>query len=501
MSVAKASLRSLWWREVQGVSGYTGFDSDKTGMGDITLNRIPTVSPIFGRQADGTFGILIDISAAPGDFDSFELMFLEDDASENRLLQMLRDLRPIYFQRLTYACPPTNNRSLWKTLEHFKVVPDSGSLGASPNRDGSDSSIESRVAVKVLESTRLYRTSLSGLTTTEAEPIACVDGLKFPNDCLSGYPGADKILVFGADAGSGVVANALYSVNGGSTISAFTTDPSPFTEIDRHIVDVVTSIISETQFRVVYFAGTVAAVKAQWAYQDFNIADSSLTAASWNQITIAATAATDAMETAIWYPDLGRGYVAAAGDIYVSTDNWETDPGAASYSGANAFAQFGRDEDNNVWAVGAANTILRELANNRGTFSARTGPTGGGAFTSIAFADDGTIFAGNGTSVFKNTDKANSTGAWTSLKDFGASHSVIALQCKNGTSQCLRAIVDDTTPGVGSVYESEDGGNTWRLVTETANDGYNEAYFSTDPNKAILVGDDVGSLGVIELLN
>lgn len=503
MTVAKMSLRSLWWKNV--IASATTFallDTDKTGMGDVALNEIPTVNPVFGRQADGTFKILIETTDPPSDFNTFDLMFLEDTEVEHRLLQMTRDKRPLYLQRLTYNCPPVNNRALWKTLEHFKIQPDTGTLAAGPNRDGTDGVIEDTTGIKVTEAVRLYRVSLSGLTTIEAEPILSIAGLGDDNDCLAGYPGAYEILVFGAEAAGGaVVANALYSMNGGATIAAWTTDPTPFVDVDRDIIASQIGIISDTEFRVMYFGGAAAAAKCMWAYQDFPFASATQTAASWNLITIAATANGEAIEAALWDQTIGRLYVAAEGDIYVSVDDGITDPGAAKFTAANAIAQFAKDEDNNVWAVAAANAILRELANDRDTFAARTGPSGGGAFTAIAFAEDGVMFAGNGTSIMKNTDKAGSTGAWSTLKDFGASHVVKKIEFRGGVSQCPRVYVDDTTPGPGEVWESEDQGVSWRQVTESANDGYNDILLTKDPNRAFIVGDDVGSLGVIELLS
>lgn len=499
MAIVKASLRSLWWKELIGTA-FQMFDTDKIGMGDVTLNSVPTLTPTYGRQPDGTFAVLIEISAAPSDFDAFELMFLEDTEVEHRLLQMLRDQRPMYVQRLTYNCPPVNLRALWKSLEHFKLVPDSGTLGAGPNRDGSDAAVESRAAIKVTESVRLYRVSLSGLTTTETEEIQCLAGLPFNSDCLSGYPGADQIMVFGAGGAVAAAANALYSMNAGGTIAEFASDPDPFTEIARDIVSAEIGVISETNFRVIFFAGTVAAVKAQWAYGDFPYAAATQTG-SWTQVTIAASATTDAVEATMWDQEIGRLYVGVAGDIYVSEDNGESDPGAAKYTGANALAQFAKDEDGNIWAVAASNAILRELANNRNSFAVRTGPSGGGAFTAIAFAKDGVLLAGNGTKIYKNTDKAGSAAAWTELNDFGASHAVINIQVMGGASQTIRAFIDDATPGAGSVYDSEDGGTTWRLVTETANQGYNDVYVNpVNPNRAVIAGDIVSALGVIELL-
>lgn len=499
MAITHAALRSLWWMAKNGTS-FAFFNSAETGMGDVSLNSIPTVSPVYGRQPDGTFKVQITITEAPSDLDSFDLTFLEDTESEHRLLQMLRDGRPIYLQRLTYNCPPVNNRALWKTLEHFLIQPDTGTLGASPNRDGTDAAVEDTVAVKVSENVRLYRTSLSGLTTTEAEAIASVAGLKDESDCLAGYPGADEIIVFGADGGA-AAANGLYSTNGGGTIAEYTTDTIPFVDVGRNLVSTEIGLISDTQFRVIYFGGTMAAKKVEWAYADFPIGNAVLTAASWTLVTTAASVATDAVEATLWDQEINRLYIGAEGEIYVNTDDGVSDPGTAVYTGANAWAEFAKDEDGNIWVVGAANDIRRELVNDRGTFAARVGPSGGGAFTAIAFADDGLLYAGNGTSIFKSNDKGESAGGWTSLKDFGANHSVIGIEVEGGASTTIKVVVDDTTPGVGSIWRSEDKGNSFRLITETANDGYNDVYFTKDPNRSIIVGDVVAALGVIELLS
>ncbi|KKK80448.1 hypothetical protein LCGC14_2823370, partial [marine sediment metagenome] len=138
---------------------------------------------------------------------------------------------------------------------------------------------------------------------------------------------------------------------------------------------------------------------------------------------------------------------------------------------------------------------------------ARVGPTGGAAFTALVVAGDGTLYAGNGTSVFKSTDSAGSIGNWTELYDFGGILAVVELQVVGGVragggdSQIVRAVVDDPTPGTSQVWLSFDGGQNWEQVTEIVNDGYNAAYFSEiDNNKAIIVGDNDGSFAAIHQL-
>lgn len=502
MTVAKTSLKSIWFKQLNGTT-FSLLDTKTHGMGAKTLNKISSKTPGYGREADGVFKNIVTFTAVPGDFDTRDIMLLQNVETMSEIAKLAEQGRGFYMQVLTYPGPPVSNRALWKRLEHGRLVVDSGSEGAGPMRDGSDDFIEDTYTVKFEEYCNLYRTSLSAITTSETEDILSVAGLSKNYDYLAGYPGADKIIVVGCDESGGGVAEILYSFNGGGSFTAIATDPSPFTTTDTGINNIEVQVINDTQFRLICGRITDAGTKAQFAYQDFPWVGTTMTAASWNVITIAATSNADAVEAFGWYQDLGRLYIGAAGDIYVSTDNGETDPGAAVYTGSNALAAFTRDGLDNVWAVGATNTILREQPAKRGTFAARVGPSGGGAFTAITFASDGTLFAGNGTSIYKSVNSAADTNGWTALKSFGASHVVKDILCLNGTSTCLRVTVDDTTPGAGEVWTTEDGGNTWTQITALSNnDGYNDVYhFGSDYNKSLFVGDDDGSTAVIELLS
>ncbi len=171
----------------------------------------------------------------------------------------------------------------------------------------------------------------------------------------------------------------------------------------------------------------------------------------------------------------------------------------------NAFTE---DRNGTVWAVGASNAIKREEARS-GTFVNRTGPSGGGDFTAIHVANDLTVYAGNGTSIYKSSDQAGSIGNWTQLKDFGANHVVQAIHCpggafaKGGESQLVQVLVSDGTGNDGDVWYSFDGGNSWREVTNVTNVGYNAWYRPDfDDNAAIIVGDaDANPLGIIHKLS
>lgn len=497
--VVQIGNTSLWYRAANIPGPLALFEVENTAMGDLTIGSLPTIAPLFVQNAEGVFYKLFENPEPPGDLSSVDLTYRVQLNRRHPLYNLLVNQQAeIVVQRLFYSCPPVNNRVMWKRLEHYRIRATGGTKAATRDLASSQGSMDNTISVSVLEDIEVYRGSLARITIAEALAINTIAGLSQNNPCLAGYPGRDRILVIGAVA-SGAPANAYYSLNGGGTFAAFTTDTIPFT-VNSSLVAVVMGFISETQFRVIWTRAGDAGTKVQIAYQDFSVAATSLTAASWNLITIAASANADDGEALFWAQDLGRLYIAAEGDIYISEDNGETDPGAKQYTGAAAFAQFARRGDD-IWIVGASNTILVERSSLRDTFAARTGPTGGGAFTAISFAGDGKLFAGNGTAIYKSTDEAGSTAAWTSLKDFGASHVVKKIQCKNGSSELLRVFVDDTTPGVASVFETEDGGQNWRLITESANAGYNDVYLPADIDQALIVGDAVSSLGWVELLS
>lgn len=498
--VVQIGNTSMWWRAANIPGPLALLEVENTAMGDLAIAGLPTIAAQFVQNAEGVFYKLFENPEPPGDLSSVDLQYRVQLNRRHPLYNLLVNQQAeIIVQRLFYSCPPVNNRVMWKRLEHYRIRATGGTKAATRDLASSQGSMNNTISVSVLEDIEVYRGSLSRITITEAEPIMCIAGLSQNNPCLAGYPGRDRILVIGA-AANAAPANAYYSLNGGGTFAAFTTDTIPFT-VDSNLTAVVIGFISETAFRVIWTRAGDAGTKAQIAYQDFSVAATSLTAASWNLITIAASANADDGEALYWAQDLGRLYIAAEGDIYVSEDNGETDPGAKQYTGANAIAAFTRRNDD-IWAVGASNTILVERSSLRDTFAARTGPSGGGAFTAISFAGDGKLFAGNGTSIMVSTDEAGSTAAWRTLKNFGSNQVVKNIFCKNGSSELLRVHVDDTTgSAAGSVWETEDGGQTFRQITASANLGYNAVYQPADIDQAIAVGDAVTSLGWVELLS
>lgn len=350
MPYQKTSLKSLWWKDLAG-STYALLDTRSHGLGERSFNRIPDVSPLYGRLASGAFDEILSLTSPPSDFDTVDLSFLEQVDVVHAMLQMAYQQRGFFLQRCTFESPPVSNRALWQQLEAFKIEIAGGSQGAGPNRDGSDAEVEDTLNLKITAFAHLYRTTLSALTTAETEGYLSVAGLGDVVESILAYPGPDKILFFGADDdGASASGNVLYSGNGGGAIQEFTTDSVPFTAV-AGVNNLAARIINTTEVRLVCGAEAEAAAKPTFAYADISISAlkaGTAAVASWAETAIAAGSVNEAIDTLFWLTEFERLYIAAAGSIYVSVDNAESDPGTAISSGSNAIAQMTKDPDNNV---------------------------------------------------------------------------------------------------------------------------------------------------------
>lgn len=465
---------------------YELLTTEEVGIGERTLVS-GSVTTIRGRDAKNQFVELAQIKDPQTDSDTFNLDFFGHSDLVETLTQFKQQNKDFYVQLMSFPSPPVDVPSLATKVEHYLVTDTGMTLGAGRNRDGSGGLRENSIALAA--SKRVIAnlgTTISNVTNALTEDALAITMISEEISRKTGFAGADKIIYVGLDDDAVNPGTVIVSKDGGSTWAALTTDPDPFTEVSG-VNTLAWQFISETQFRLVASRTTDAGAKAMFAYGDFTFGAEEADP-SWTVITIAATSNADAVEATIW-PDANRLYVAAAGDIYLSTDLAISDPGAAIFTGSNAFAQFFRDSDRNVWGVAAANAIVVELVNGRGTFVTRVGPSGGGAFHSLARADNGVIYAGNGTSIFRNTDEARSTSGWTSLKDFGANHQVEKILCVKGSSEIVLAVVTDNTGNDGDIWYTTNGGVTWTEKTDVTNNGYNDAVISNlDPNLLFAVG-------------
>lgn len=498
MTLERTEFTSIWVKEAGDITNdYDLLPPEETGMGDATVTG-PTITIIRGRDADGQFVDLANTDAPPGSGDTFQVNYYGHYDTIVPLEKFLNQGKEFYIQMLSFASPPVDIRSLAKKIEHYKVGKPSGTRGAGRNQDGTGGLRTNNVSLTGFEKVILnLSTSLSRITNALAQNVLSVEVLTRDIDRKTGYRGPDKVIFIGMDDdGAGGLGLVAVSIDGGASFASVATDPSPFANTDTGINGLAAFIISETQFRLVATRESGTGAKAEFSYTDITFGGEA-TVASWTEVTIAATANTEYITAMLW-PQASRLYFAAAGDIYKSTDLGSSDPGAAKYTGSNALNAFFQDNDKNVWCVGASNTILVELANARNSFVARTGPSGGGTFTAIAVAKDGTVFAGNGQVIYRSSNGARTAGGWTSLKDFGSGYTVKKIVCVKGSSQILYCVASSTSDG--KLWVSTNGGLTWTEKTAITNAGYTAAAAFADENKLVIVG-NVSTTPVIGLLS
>jgi hypothetical protein len=479
---------------------------DRHGMTGKTDNTIPGRGQVFGRTSEGRFRVKLAFKEVPGGLNTGtieyekiqDVDFLESAASKETVFGMWEMYSP---------CLRLDNPNGWLAggrLDYRGRMAVTGlSDGDAPSREATGDPVVSNASVSWEYNIILLPLAITSLTWNDAEnteSITDITSLKqaFEEACLAGYQGPDQHLYLATEADTSATANVIYSRNGGGAWAVTSADPFA---ADEHISQIQSLILNETQFRVLCARLTTdAAAAAEVAYADVSFGAEATT--TWTTADVGATNG-DVIITLEWiFP--GRIYAAVGqpgseGEVWVSSNNGATWTEVFTGTDAiNAFAKgFGEDCED-VYAVGASNLIVREV-NQSGTFETLVGPSGGGAFTAIAIANDGLLFAGNGQSIYVSSNAALNTGGWTSLKDFGSAHVVKEIFLPDGDSNHIYVVVDDTTPSGGEFWHSNDGGNSWNQVTEVANVGYNAAVNSSeDPNWFIVVGDaNATPLGVI----
>jgi hypothetical protein len=268
----------------------------------------------------------------------------------------------------------------------------------------------------------------------------------------------------------------------------------------EHISDLKTTLTRGGEARLIASRLTTdASAAAEIGYSDITFGN--ITAGTWTNVDIGATNGDVVNILGLLFYDRLYAAVGAAGsvgEVWVSSNLGET--WTEVYTGTttiNAFAKGYGQDCYDVYAVGATNLIMVERARS-GSFEALVGPSGGGEFTAITVARNGLIFAGNGTSLYVSYNGAINAGGWTSVKNFGVNYIVKNIWLAQGDSQHIYVEVTKAATD-GELWHSNDGGNSWTLVTVLANVGYTDGYQSVeDDNLFYLVGNvNASPLGVV----
>jgi len=461
---------------------------EKHGMAD-KVHPGPGRSVIFGRDAFGRYIPKITQLDPPGGLNTSTI---EEDGTGtiSYLATQFDRIGCFPIQERYVSCGRLDVATNWDQLWHYgQNTITQKTHGAGPTREAAGAAVFDSYEVSWPYTIELLKHALTALATGETEDIndiAVLSDLSVGcGDCFPGYTPDEIIYLVGPTVSALYPTGIIYSLDGGSTWADIS--DLPF-DTDENVTQIEMGFVTDTQFRVIVANDA----------NDIKWADVTL-GAEGDPYSWSAGVEVGTIITEMRWLFYNRLYVGADGDIYVSTDQGDSF-GSAIYTGTPQINAIERNYDGtNVWAVGASNTILRER-NQSGTFDTMVGPTGGGAFYSIFEANDSRLYAGNGQSIYLNTNGALNAGGWSSLKDFGANKTVISINCagwhksQGGDSQLIRVAVDDTAGGTGEYWETEDGGASWRQLTPLANAGYNAAYFSPINDNFALIGGDDGIL-------
>lgn len=494
--VAQQTMTSIWTPPDDGLfNAAEVFQLGQAGLGDITLPGPGARTTFYGTSPFGQPVPLGAERAAPAQpattIENYITMYRD-------LIQKMRDLGQCrYVQMRVHDCMAINHPNGWQWMVHLRGQVGDGTISAPTSREFADARIGQSHPFTADYHVVLIKQKLTLLTTTETVAANGVVFLSDPepcDDCGGGYPGPDQIGYIACDADTGVSANLLYTTNGGGSWTTGTS-ADPFGS-NEHADFPLVHRKDDDEFRLVVARITTdGSNAAEIAYADVTFGAEGTT--SWTTVDVGSN--NGDIITAMFWPKWGRMYAATDNNtIHVSTDQGAT--WTTAHTASNPVRAFARDAvTGNVYTAGDSNELLVEKGDS-GTFESLTGPTGSNNSSAIAVARDGTIWLGNGTSIFYTTNKLPSaTGQWTSSKDFGSNHGVetIDLKAQNhaakqsgGDSQLVWVVVNDSSAGEGDVWYTVDGGGLWTEVDNLSNNGYNAGYFSpADPNWAIVVGE------------
>ena len=479
MAIVKRNQAVIWSdAENRKFGGFSPLGVGRYGSEDATIPG-PGRESVYVQDENGNPILAIANETPPGGLPSMTLNFFEQYA-KNAIRTAKNEGRKIAIQQRFHRYGVLTNPTGWTKLFHYGegVVGDETRPGAAVDYSGEG--LRGSMPVTFETAFEFIRPELTALDL--ADVVADALDVIFVSDLISqeivAYPGPDRIGAVAQQAASGVAAKLPITSDGGSTWS--NADADPF-GTDEHIAAVVYKVINPDQ-------------GIRWVVQNLSAAEIAYADVGWSDPTATTwtTVATTGNGKALGWKHFKELLIATASGVYISRDAGES-IGATLSANTNitgfAFTPDHPALEQYAYMFGASNTLLRKKFGSD-TVETLAGPSGGGAFHSLAVAIDGTIWAGNGTSLFRSSDGGTTAAGWTEVKDFGTDMAVVGIGLVKNDPQVLRVVVDDSGPDDGSVWISADG-QTFEQITGLTNDGYNAAYFS--PHNAdftVIVGDD-----------
>jgi len=487
-------------------TGLSPLSVDKHSMTGKSDATIPGRGQDYGYDVYGRIRVKNTFQEPPGGLQTATIEF-DKQVDIDFLEKRRKDQQRFGVWEMSSPCGRRDNPYSW--LEggrldfHGQMSVNGFNGGDAPARDGTATTVVASADVTWEYDIALRPLAIASVTpqiATNTQNINTIFGIKEPivPGCAPGYLGPDEHLFIGSAADTGVPAEIHFSRNGGGSWTVFTN--KPFGN-DEHIADGAVLMLAGSNPRVIWGNG-VGTAGLEIAYGDVQFGNEAAT--TWTTVAINATASDIVGRVAwLWYDGLYVSGGATADDLYISTDQGETWTQLVTGSGdaITAIAKgFGQDCED-VYIAGETNLIMVDRGRS-GTFELLNGPSGGGDFSALAIDNEGNLYAANGTDLYVSTDKGATAGGWTLLKDFtsiAATAKVVDIFMPEGDSNHIYVVTDDTAPGTGYLYHSNDAGNSWRVVSAApANAGFNRGYKSDeDDNLYYMVGDASGGYGQI----
>lgn len=467
-----------------------------------TKNNIPGVSQEYATNQFGRIEIVRTFKDTPGGLNQFNIV-VKRATGDSFLQRMEQEQKVFPVWRMFSPCTSLDNPQGWLSggqLEFFGAtrIISGGSETDGPVSNGTSTWVTETKPVANEYDILFLPLTISSLTFDDALNITDLRGIlviqdPIPENCISAYRGPGKHIMVVQNADTGVAAEVFYSVSGGGAFATMSSNPFGADEDISHIVGGITT---GNRMRIAVGRGTTdAGAPAEIAYGDITFgAEATIT---FTSVAVGVNNGDIITMMAQLFP-LRAYYGTDNGDLYVSTDQHESNTLIASPGVQINVAIKGYGECDDVWFGGASNALLVERGRT-GNVSTRVGPSGGGAFSALALSNDGLLFAGNATSLYVSSNEGENAGGWALVKNFGANHTIRNIHLPKGDPYNIYCSVDDSG-GAGEFWHSNDGGNSWNQLPETTNLGYFQSVANIDnPNEFWIAGAaNATPLGVVE---
>ncbi len=215
-------------------TGLEPMSLDRHGFTGKTDNTIPGQGQIYGRDAFGRFRVKVIFKETPGGLNTGTIEY-EKEQSIDYLEKRAKDESKFGVWEMYAPCARLDNPFGWLNggrLDYRgNMFVTSQSDGDAPVREASGQPVVSNVPVSWEYNLAFLPLAITSITwadltenATQLNDIAVLVDPN-PNNCVAGYRGPDEHIYIGQNGDTAVIANVIYSRDGGSVFSETSADP------------------------------------------------------------------------------------------------------------------------------------------------------------------------------------------------------------------------------------------------------------------------------------